>query len=154
LAYRLNDNHYENLKICLLIDVIRSYEGLGHATSFNTPEGIALMILLDKMIGNKEIVTYRQLAKVSTATLSLIDIIPSLSECSESLGDRYSLYIASLLNKKSPEAMKIYRKLIYHLCKTIAEVDGQISEVEEDWLKEIALLNDNDLNNDIDVMGL
>ncbi len=79
LAYRLNDNHYENLKICLLIDVIRSYEGLGHATSFNTPEGIALMILLDKMIGNKEIVTYRQLAKVSTATLSLIDIIPSLS---------------------------------------------------------------------------
>jgi hypothetical protein len=50
--------------------------------------------------------------------------------------------------------MKIYRKLIYHLCKTIAEVDGQISEVEEDWLKEIALLNDNDLNNDIDVMGL
>lgn len=154
LTYRLNDNHYENLKICMLIDLERSYEGLGHSTSFNTPEGIALMILLDKMIGNKEIVTYDHLAKVSIATISLIDIIPALSGCSDFLGDRYSLYIASLLNKKYPEAEKLYRRLIYHLCKTIAEVDGEISPSEEEWLREIALLNDDDPNNDIDISNL
>ena len=154
LAYRLNDNHYENLKICMLIDVERSFEGLGHSTSFNTSEGIALMLLLDKMIGNKEIVTYGDLAKVSTATISLIDIIPALCGCSESLGDRYSLYIAGLLNKKSPEIEKTYRRLIYHLCKTVAEVDGEISLSEEEWFREIALLNDDDPNNDIDIEGL
>lgn len=154
LAYRLNDNHYENLKICMLIDVERSYEGLGHSTSFNTPEGIALMIFLDKMIGNKEIVSYGDLANVSSATLSLIDIIPALSECSESLGERCSLYIADLLNKKSPESEKTYRRLIYLLCKTIAEVDGHISLSEEEWLREITLLNDDDPNNTIDISDL
>jgi hypothetical protein len=40
------------------------------------------------------------------------------------------------------------------LCKAIAEVDGEISEAEEEWLNEIALLNDDDSNNDVDISGL
>ena len=28
LAYRLNDNHAENVKMCLLIDVLKCYDGL------------------------------------------------------------------------------------------------------------------------------
>ena len=40
---------------------------------------------------------------------------------------------------------------MYKFCKAIAEVDGEISVSEEEWLREIALLNDDDSNNDIDI---
>ena len=50
LAYMLNDSHSENVKFCMLIDVLRCYDGLDHPTTFTTPEGIALMILLDKIL--------------------------------------------------------------------------------------------------------
>ena len=154
LAYRLNDNHYTNVKMCLLIDVLRCYEGLSHPTTFTTPEGTALLLLLDKTLGNREIKSYAQLGAVSSPTLSLIDIIPYVSECSESLGAKYSLYLPTILEKKSPESEHLYRRLIYNLCKAIAEVDGEISEAEEDWLNEIALLNDNNQSNDVDISGM
>ena len=154
LAYRLDDNHSDNVKFCVLIDVLRCYDGLDHATSFTTPEGIALLILLDKFIGNREIVKYTQLETVSSPTISLIDIIPYISECSDALGSKYSLYLPTILEKKTPELVKLYRRLIYNLCKTIAEVDGNISVAEQEWLNEIALLNDDDPNNDIDIEGL
>ena len=154
LAYRLNDNHSENTKICLIIDVLRCYEGLGHPTTFTTPEGVALLIFLDKILGNKEITSYYHLEAVSAATVSLIDIIPYISECSESLGSRYSLYLPTIIAKKSPDIEPLYRRLIYNLCKTIAAVDGEITIAEQEWLNEIALLNDEDPDNDIDIKGL
>lgn len=152
LAYRLNDSHSDNIKFCVLIDVLRCYDGLDHATSFTTLEGITLLILLDKFLGNREIVSYVQLEKVSNPTISLIDIIPYICECSDALGSKYSLFLPPFLEKKVPEIVKVYRKLIYNLCKTIAEVDGNISIAEQEWLDEIALLNDDDtiINNDID----
>ena len=151
LAYQLKDNHAENVKICLLIDVMRSYDGLSHPSTFTTPEGTALLLLLDKLLGNREIKSYTHLGKVSSNTLSLIDIIPYISECSEALGSKYSLYLSPLIAKKTPKNDLLYRKLIYNLCKTVAEVDGEISAAEEDWLNEIALLNDDDPSNDIDI---
>ena len=154
LSYRLNDNHSENTKICLIIDVLRCYEGLGHPTTFTTPEGVALLIFLDKMLGNKEITSFLHLEAVSAATVSLIDIIPYISDCSESLGLRYSLYLPTIIAKKSPDMEPLYRRLIYNLCKTIAAVDGEITIAEQEWLNEIALLNDEDSNNDIDIKGL
>lgn len=154
LAYRLNDNHSENAKICLIIDVLRCYDGLGHPTTFTTPEGIALLIFLDKILGNKEITSFSHLGTVSAATVSLIDIIPYISECSESLGSRYSLFLPTLIAKKSPDVEPLYRRLIYNICKTIAAVDGEITIAEQEWLNEIALLNDDDPDNDIDIKGL
>lgn len=154
LAYMLNDSHSENVKFCMLIDVLRCYDGLDHPTTFTTPEGIALMILLDKILGNREIASFKQLEEVSSATLSLIDIIPYISECSDTLGAKYSLYLPALLAKKVPDAETLYRRLVYSLCKTIAEVDGVISPAEEDWLNEIALANDDNPNNDVDLNGL
>ena len=62
IAYRLNNNHADNVKLCLLIDVLRCYDGLDHPTTFTRPEGIALLILLDKIIGNNEIMDYKQAA--------------------------------------------------------------------------------------------
>lgn len=154
LAYRLNDNHAENMKMCLLIDVLKCYDGLSHPSTFTTPEGTALLLLLDKILGNREIKSYAHLGAVSSPTLSLIDIIPYVSECSEGLGTSYSLYLPTILQKKSPKNEHLYRRLIYDLCKAIAEVDGEISEAEEEWLNEIALLNDDNPNNDVDISGL
>lgn len=154
VAYRVYHNHENNVKFCLLIDVLRCYDGLNHPTTFTTPEGIALMVLLDKIIGNNKIMAYEQLSTVDSSTLSLIDIVPYLSECSEQLGSRYSLYLPTIFEKKTPDMEQLYRRILYNLCKTIAEVDGEISVAEEEWLREIALLNDDDPDNDIDISGL
>jgi hypothetical protein len=154
VAYRLNHNYTENVKFCLLIDVLRCYDGLGHPTTFTTPEGIALMVLLDKLIGENRIEAYEQLSEIDSATLSLIDLVPYLSECSEQLGSRYSLYLPTIFEKKAPEIEHIYRRTLYNLCKTIAEVDSEITAAEEEWLNEIALLNDDDPDNDVDISGL
>jgi hypothetical protein len=154
IAYRLNHNHTDNVKFCLLIDVLRCYDGLGHPATFTTPEGIALMVLLDKIIGESKIMAYDQLCAVDSATLSLIDLVPYLSECSEQLGSRFSLYLPTIFEKKAPDMEQLYRRILYNLCKTIAEVDEEISVAEEEWLREIALLNDDDPDNDIDISGL
>lgn len=154
VSARLNSSRKENVKFCMLIDIMRCYDGLDHPTSFNTPEGVALMMLIDKMIGDAKIERYEQLAGVSSTTLELIDIIPYINECSYELGNRYSLFMSSVFEKVSPDMDKLYRRLIYNLCKHIAEVDGVITISEKDWLNEIALLNDDDPENDIDIKGL
>ena len=151
---RLNDNHAENVKFCMLIDVLRCYDGLGHPTSFTTPEGIALMVLLGKILGLGEINTYEKLGTINSATLSLIDIIPYISECSDELGQKYSLFMSKIFEKEAPDIDRLYRMLLYNLCKRIAEVDGDISITEKEWLEEIALLADDDPDNDIDISGL
>ena len=47
-------------------------------------------------------VAYRvNLSAVDSATLSLIDLVPYLSECSEQLGSRYSLYLPAILGKRN-----------------------------------------------------
>lgn len=154
VAYRLNHNHADNVKFCLLIDVLRCYDGLNHPTTFTTPEGIAMMVLLDKTIGESKIMAYEQLSSIDSTTLSLIDLVPYLSECSEQLGSRYSLFLPTIFEKKAPDMEQLYRRILYNLCKTIAEVDEEISAAEEEWLNEIALLNDDDPSNDIDISGL
>ncbi len=151
---RLNDNHAENVKFCMLIDVLRCYDGLGHPTSFTTPEGIALMVLLGKIMNLGEINSYEQLGTVNSATLSQIDIIPYISECSDELGQKYSLLMSTIFEKEAPDIDRLYRMLLYNLCKRIAEVDGEISISEKQWLEEIALLADDDPDNDIDISGL
>lgn len=151
---RLKDERVENVKFCLLIDALRCYDGLNHPTSFNTPEGVAMMILLGKVFGIGEIQSYKQLEAVDAAKLSLIDVIPYISECSEELGKKYSLFLSSILEPISQETDRLYRLLLYNLCKKIAEVDGEISLAEKEWLNEIALLNDDNPDNEIDVSGI
>ena len=151
---KLNDNHAENVKFCMLIDVLRCYDGLGHPTSFTAPEGIALMVLLGKIMSLGKINSYEQLETVNSSTLSLIDIIPYISECSEELGQKYTLFMSTVFEKEAPDIDRLYRMLLYNLCKRIAEVDGEISISEKEWLEEIALLADDDPDNDIDISDL
>ena len=40
------------------------------------------------------------------------------------------------------------------MCKAVAEVDDVITVAEDDWLREIVLLNDDNPSNDIDVDGI
>lgn len=148
---RFHSNRPENVKFGLLIDVIRCYDGLDHPTSFTTPEGIALMMLFGKILCICEIQSYEQLEYVNPTTLSLIDIIPYISKCSDELGNKYSLFLSNMLVKESPDVDRLYRRLLYNICKKIAEVDGEISVSEKEWLNEIALLNDDDPDNDIDI---
>lgn len=154
VSERLNDDHAENVRFCMLIDVLRCYDGLDHPTSFTTPEGIALMVLLGKVLGMGEVNSYEQLNAVNPATLSLIDIIPYISEFSEELGQKCSLFMSTIFEKEAPDVDRLYRRLLYNLCKRIAEVDGEISISEKEWLEEIALLDDDDPDNDIDISGL
>ena len=60
----------------------------------------------------------------------------------------------TIFEKKAQEIEQLYRRILSNLCKTIAEVDGEISAAEEEWLNEIALLNDDNPDNDIDISGL
>ena len=151
---KLIDDHEENVKFCVLVDVMRCYDGMDHPTSVTTPEGMALMILLGKVLGFGEINSFAQLEMVNSATLSLIDLIPYIGACSDELGKKYSLFMSSILETEASGIDRLYRMLLYNLCKKIAEVDGEISVSEQEWLNEIALLNDDDPNNDIDVSGL
>ena len=109
------------------------------------------MILLGKIFYAGQIHSYEQLKSVNSATLSLIDIIPYISVCSDDLGNRYSLYLSTILEKESSEVDRLYRSLLYNLCKRIVEVDGIITLSEKEWLNEITLLNDDDPENDIDI---
>ncbi len=154
ICKKLKDSHTDNNKFCILVDVLRCYDGLGHPTSFTTPEGIALMVLLGKILSLGEICSYEQLRNVNQTTLSLIDIIPYISELSDELGKRYSLFMSTIFEEEAPEIDRSYRILLYTLCKRIAEVDGNISIPEKEWLEDIALLSDDDPNNDIDIRGL
>ena len=112
------------------------------------------MVLLGKILCVGEIQSYEQLESINSATLSLIDIIPYISKCSDELGNKYSLFLSNMIEIESPDIDRLYRMLLYNLCKKIAEVDGKISLSEEEWLNEIALLNDDDPDNDIDISGI
>lgn len=146
-----DDERPENVKFCFLIDVLRCYDGLEHPTTFTTPEGIALMIMLGKVFGFGEITSYIQMSEVYAGTVNLNDIIPYIFECSEELGKRHSLVMSNVLTS---DVDRLYRIVLYNFCKNIAEVDGEITLSEQDWLNEIALLNDGDPTTDIDMTNL
>lgn len=152
---RRSRKSYEDVKLCFLIDIYRCYMGLNHPTSFNTPEGIGIMLLLSRMYNIGVIVNYEDLGKVKSTTLSLINLLTYISGCSEEIEtDESELFLSTVLGEFDSEIDRKYRRFIYSFCKKIASVDGRIDEIEEDWLREIARLNDDDVNNDISIIGL
>lgn len=140
-----------DVKLALIIDVLRCYDGLGHSTSFNTPEGIAIMIFLGKIYEVERIYSFKDLSDIDSGTVSLIDIIPYIDQCSHEIGNMSTLLISSILENTDPDADKLYRQFLYKLCKSIASVDGNIAIEEKEWLEEIAHLDDEDTINDIEI---
>lgn len=143
-----------DVKLALIIDVLRCYDGLGHSTSFNTPEGIAIMIFLGKIYEVERIYSFKDLSDIDSGTVSLIDIIPYIDQCSHEIGNMSTLLISSILENTDPDVDKLYRQLLYKLCKSIASVDGNIAIEEKEWLEEIAHLDDDDTTNDIEIKEL
>lgn len=150
----LGINQDNTLKLYILIDVIRCFNGLDHPSNFSDPEGIALLLLLNKCYGVRELRRLEDIEEVDSATMSLWSLLPYINECSHEIGKCDQLLTSQFIEEIDEKTDYQYRKLLYKFCKDIAEVDSVIDKSEQEWLEEIARLSDADPSNDIDISDL
>lgn len=142
--------NYDDLKLMLMIDVVRAYEGLHHPTRLNSPEGIALFLLLVKLFRPDYFVTYEGLKAVPEEIINLDGIVPYISDCSAQIDiDENKSVISTLLMEAHPKAERRYRVYLYRLFEAVAQVDGILTENEKYYLKGLLHLDDDDITNDI-----
>ena len=77
--------NYDDLKLMLMVDVIRAYEGLNHSTRLNCPEGIALLMLLVKFFRPDYFISYQGLKEIPEDIINLDGLVPYISDCSEQI---------------------------------------------------------------------
>lgn len=141
---------YNDLKLMLMIDVIRAYEGLNHSTRLNCPEGIALLLLLVKFFRPDYFISYLGLKAIPTDIINLDGLVPYISNCSDQIDiPMEESVISVLLQDVHPKADKTYRIAMYALFDAISEVDGVISRSEREYLMTLLRLDDDDVTNDI-----
>lgn len=144
--------NYDDLKLMLMVDIDRAYEGLDHPTRLQSPEGIALFMLLVKLFCPDYFITYDGLASIPTDIINLDGIVPYVSACSEQIDtSKEESVISSLLQEAHPKADRTYRICLYHLFEAVSEVDGVISQSEKEYLMTLLHLDDDDVSNDIDI---
>ncbi len=150
---RVNTRHrkdYNDLKLMLMIDVVRAYEGLNHSTRLNCPEGIALLLLLVKFFRPDYFISYQGLKAIPTDIINLDGLVPYISNCSDQIDiPMEESVISVLLQDVHPKADKTYRIAMYALFEAISEVDGVISLSEREYLMSLLRLDDDDVTNDI-----
>lgn len=145
--------NYDDLKLMVLVDVVRAYESLNHSTRLNCPEGIALLLLLVKFFKPDEFISFQGLKEIPVDIINLDGIVPYIAACSDEIefvGDDESI-ISSLLRKVHPKADNTYRMCMYHLFEAVAQVDGVITQSEQEYLMTLLHLDDDDLSNDIKI---
>lgn len=143
---------FDDLKLCLMIDVIRCYDGLNHSTSLITKEGLGLLLILVKIYIPGVILNFEDLSAVPESIINLDGLIPYISACSDEIGiPSDQSIISTLLQQVSPKSDKLFRGLFYRFCEAIAEADGEISISEKEWLMAILHLDDDDVSNDINI---
>ena len=143
---------YNDLKLMLMIDVIRAYEGLNHSTRLNCPEGIALLLLLVKFFRPDYFISYLGLKAIPTDIINLDGLVPYISNCSDQIDIPMGESVISvLLQDVHPKADKTYRIAMYALFEAISEVDGVISRSEREYLMALLRLDDDDVTNDINI---
>ena len=141
---------YNDLKLMLMIDVVRAYEGLNHSTRLNCPEGIALLLLLVKFFRPDYFISYQGLKAIPTDIINLDALVPYIYNCSEQIDiPMEESVISILLQDVHPKADKTYRIAMYALFEAISEVDGVISLSEREYLMSLLRLDDDDVTNDI-----
>ena len=141
---------YNDLKLMLMIDVVRAYEGLNHSTRLNCPEGIALLLLLVKFFRPDYFISYQGLKAIPTDIINLDGLVPYISNCSDQIDiPMEESVISVLLQDVHPKADKTYRIAMYALFEAISEVDGVISLSEREYLMSLLRLDDDDVTNDI-----
>jgi len=150
LLYSRQLDDYDGVRLCLLIDVFRCYVELGHTTRLNSPEGVALLVVLVKFLVPDYTMTYQDLKSVPSEVVNIDGIVPYLEACSHDikvpLGE---CVVSNILQNISPRNERRYRIILYRFCSAVAEVDGIITEVEEDCIKTLLRLDDDDPDNDI-----
>ncbi|MBR3030546.1 MAG: hypothetical protein IKH93_05300 [Bacteroidales bacterium] len=155
LHKRINTRHrknYDDLKLMLMIDVIRAYEELNHPTRLHSPEGIALLLLLVKLFRQDYVVSYIGLKTIPYDIINLDGLVPFISECSDRIDIPVNdSVISTLLQTVHPQADNIYRISLYHLFESVAAVDGAISQSEKEYLMTLLHLDDDDIGNDIKI---
>lgn len=143
---------YENLKLCLLIDTLRCFIGLDHSTNINTPEGLAILILLTKIYYPYVSISYDFLKEVPEFILSLDGLVPYIGQCSAEIGNKKDeIIISRFLFDINPNADIQYRILLYNFCEAVAKADDIITISEKEWLMSVLRLDDEDINNDINI---
>ena len=144
--------NYDDLKLSLMVDVVRAYEGLDHSTSLQTPEGIALLMLLVKLFRPDYFINYPRLYAIPEDIINLDGIVPYISACSDEMSTvEEGSVISLLLIEVHPKSVQTYRKCLYYLFEAVSNADGVISTSEKEYLMELLNLNDDDVNNDINV---
>lgn len=144
--------NYDDLKLILMVDVIRAYECLDHSTRLNSPEGIALLLLLVKFFKSDFFISFQGLQAIPSTVINLDGIIPYVSACSDEIDiSKDESVISILLQQVHPKADKTYRQCLYYLFEAVSNVDGVISKSETEYLMGLLHLDDDDISNDIAV---
>ena len=144
--------NYDDLKLMLMVDVIRAYDGLNHSTRLNCPEGIALLMLLVKFFRQDYFISYEGLKEIPTDIINLDGLVPYISNVSDQIDIPMDESVISILLLEAyPMADKTYRSAMYALFEAISEVDGVISQSEREYLMTLLHLDDDDVTNDIDI---
>lgn len=155
LHARINTRHrknYDDLKLMVMVDVVRAYEGLDHSTRLNCPEGIALLLLLVKFFRPDYFITFPGLKEIPTEIINLDGIVPYISACSDMIDiPSEESTISELLLEAHPKHERTYRVCLYHLFEAVSEVDGVISLSEREYLMTLLRLDDDDATNDINI---
>ncbi|MBR1699671.1 MAG: hypothetical protein IJ714_07805 [Bacteroidales bacterium] len=155
LHARINTRHrknYDDLKLMVMVDVVRAYEGLDHSTRLNCPEGIALLLLLVKFFRPDYFITFPGLKEIPTDIINLDGIVPYISACSDMIDiPSEESTISELLLEAHPKHERTYRVCLYHLFEAVSEVDGVISLSEREYLMTLLRLDDDDVTNDINI---
>lgn len=155
LHERIRTGRYKNrddVKLCLMIDIVRCYYGLDHRTSLNTPEGIALLLLLVKLFREDYTITYSGLSEIPSSIINLDGLVTYISDCSDEIDiPSDQCVLTTILQDKYPSVDRSYRIALYRFCEAISEVDGVISVSEREFLMALLRLDDEDVTNDIDI---
>lgn len=130
------------IKLCLFIDFYRCIWGLNHTVNVHTKEGVAFLIVMCRFWNTGEMLGHKELGRIKDDTTELIGMLPLVYQCSEDIGGKHELIVPKAMKQHSDDAEKEYRRKIYNLCRIVAGMDNQLEEVEEEYLKEVALLDD------------
>lgn len=141
----------DDLMLCLMMDFVRCFEELGHPTSLNTREGIALLNVMEKVYRPDYYMSFEELSEVPQFIINLDGMVSYIEGCIEATDLLKTQSIISvLLQDVNPNADKEYRVLLYRLCESISEADGLISREEREFLMSVLRLDDDDVTNDIE----
>lgn len=147
--------NYDDLKLILMVDIIRAYEGLDHSTRLNSPEGIAPLLLLVKFFRPDYFITFQGLQTIHTDIINLDGIVPYISACSDEIDiPKEESIVSTLLQEVHPKADRTYRMCLYYLFEAVSQVDGVISQSEREYLMTLLNLDDEDVSNDINIESI